>query len=140
MGVDRIKLIELPKVHDPRGNLSVIETGRHIPFDFKRIFYLYDVPGGAIRAGHANMKLEQVIVAMSGSFDVLVDDGFRKAKIHLNRSYQGLYIPGMIWRELDNFSSASVCMVLASDFYDETDYYRDYELFVKAVQNPTSAS
>lgn len=140
MGVEQIKLIELPKIHDPRGNLSVIETGRHIPFDFKRIFYLYDVPGGATRAGHANMKLEQVIVAMSGSFDVIVDDGFRQAKIHLNRSYQGLYIPGMIWRELDNFSSASVCMVLASDFYDETDYYRDYDMFVKAVQGSTSAS
>lgn len=133
MGIDKVKMIELPKIQDPRGNLSVIETGKHIPFDFKRIFYLYDVPGGTMRAGHANVKLEQVLIAMSGSFDAIVDDGFKKTKIHLNRSYQGLYIPGMIWRELENFSSASVCLVLASDFYDETDYYRDYDEFVQAA-------
>lgn len=134
MGIDKVKMIELPKIQDPRGNLSVIETGKHIPFDFKRIFYLYDVPGGTMRAGHANVKLEQVLIAMSGSFDAIVDDGFKKTKIHLNRSYQGLYIPGMIWRELENFSSASVCLVLASDFYDETDYYRDYDEFVQAAR------
>lgn len=134
MGIDKVKMIELPKIQDPRGNLSVIETGKHIPFDFKRIFYLYDVPGGTMRAGHANVKLEQVLIAMSGSFDAVVDDGFEKIKIHLNRSYQGLYIPGMIWRELENFSSASVCLVLASDFYDETDYYRDYAEFVQAAR------
>lgn len=136
MGVEKVRLIDLPKICDPRGNLSVIETGRHIPFDFKRIFYLYDVPGGAMRAGHANVKLEQVIIAMAGSFDVLVDDGCQKAKVHLNRSYQGLYIPGMIWRELENFSSASVCLVLASDYYDANDYYRDYNEFVQAVRRP----
>ncbi len=136
MGVEKVRLIDLPKICDPRGNLSVIESGRHIPFDFKRIFYLYDVPGGAMRAGHANVKLEQVIIAMAGSFDVLVDDGCQKAKVHLNRSYQGLYIPGMIWRELENFSSASVCLVLASDYYDANDYYRDYNEFVQAVRRP----
>lgn len=139
MGIEQVRLIELPKIYDPRGNLSVIETGRHIPFEFKRIFYLYDVPGGAVRAGHANVKLEQVIIAMSGSFDVIVDDGAKAAKFHLNRSYQGLYVPGMLWRELENFSSASVCLVLASDYYDEADYYRDYLEFTKAVQQSANS-
>jgi uncharacterized RmlC-like cupin family protein len=101
----------------------------HVPFEIKRVYYLYDVPGGAERGGHAHRELEQVIVAMSGSFDVVLDDGHASKRVHLNRSYYGLYVPRMIWRELDNFSSGSVCMVLASNRYSEDDYYRDYREF-----------
>jgi len=128
------KIIDFPKVEDPRGNLSVIEGERHVPFIIKRVFYLYDVPGGATRAGHANIKLEQVLIAMSGSFDVIVDDGYAKKTFSLNRSYKGLYIPGMIWREIENFSSGAVCVVLSSDYYDPDDYYRDYPQFLDAVK------
>jgi len=126
-------IINLPKITDARGNLTFIEGGRHIPFEVKRIYYLYDVPGGAERGGHAHKGLHQLIVAMSGSFDVILDDGFRKKRFHLNRSYYGLYICPMIWRELDNFSSGSVCLVLASNLYAEEDYYRDYDEFVRIV-------
>lgn len=126
-------MIDFPKIADPRGNLTFIEGGRHIPFEIRRIFYLYDVPGGESRAGHANRLLEQVIIAASGSFDVVLDDGTERARFSLNRSYYGLYVPGMLWREIENFSSGSVCVVLASDFYDEQDYYRDYEEFRAAV-------
>lgn len=135
-GIGDCRIIELPKIHDPRGNLSFIEATRHIPFEIKRIFYLYDVPGGETRAGHANINLEQVIIAMSGSFDVVLDDGYEQAKkiFQLNRSYFGLYIPGMIWRELVNFSSGAVCTVLASDYYDKMDYFRDYDAFKAAVK------
>lgn len=134
MMLKKCKLINLPKITDPRGNLTFIEGNRHIPFEIKRVFYLYDVPGGETRAGHANIKLQQFIIAMSGSFDVILDDGFNKQTFTLNRSYFGLYIPGMVWRELVNFSSGAVCMVLASDFYDESDYYRDYDEFIKAIK------
>ena len=127
-------LIELPIVSDPRGNLTFIEGQRHIPFEIKRVFYLYDVPGGETRAGHANKRLEQLIIAASGSFDVILDDGRERQRFFLNRSYYGLYIPGMLWRELENFSSGSVCLVLTSDFYDGADYYRDYEEFARAVR------
>lgn len=132
--INNCKLIEFPKIHDPRGNLSFIEGERHIPFNIKRVFYLYDVPGGETRAGHANIQLEQVLIAMSGSFDVIVDDGFSKKTFVLNRSYIGLYIPGMIWREIKNFSSGAVCVVLSSDYYDPDDYFREYEEFSKAVE------
>jgi dTDP-4-dehydrorhamnose 3,5-epimerase-like enzyme len=132
--LDKCVVIDLPKIPDARGNLTFIEGGHHIPFDIKRVFYLYDVPGGEMRAGHANIQLQQLIVAMSGSFDVVLDDGFEKKRVHLNRSYQGLYIPGMIWREIDNFSSGSVCMVLASAYYDAADYYRDYDEFITAAR------
>lgn len=128
------KIIELPKINDPRGNLTFIESGRHIPFEFKRIFYLYDVPGGATRAGHALKATHQLLIANSGSFDVIVDDGFEKTKYQLNRSYYGLYIPPLIWREIENFSSNSVCTVLASEFYSESDYYRVYDSFLRAVR------
>jgi glyoxylate utilization-related uncharacterized protein len=127
-------LIDLPKIADPRGNLTFIECGRHIPFAIKRVYYLYDVPGGATRAGHAHKALHQLLIAMSGSFDITVDDGYQKHKFHLNRSYFGLYLPPMTWRDIDNFSSGSVCMVLASDFYEEIDYYRDYEEFLQATR------
>lgn len=127
------KIIELPKIADPRGNLTFIEGDKHIPFDIKRVFYLYDVPGGESRAGHALKKCHQFLIAASGSFDVILDDGKQKIRHHLNRSHYGLYIPPLIWREIDNFSSGSVCLVLASEHYDESDYYREYEDFLKAV-------
>jgi len=130
------RTIELPKISDPRGNLTFIEGDHHVPFDIRRVYYLYDVPGGAERGGHAHKDLSQLIVAMSGSFDVLLDDGREKRRFHLNRSYYGLYVCPMIWRELDNFSSGSVCMVLASNRYDEADYYRDYDQFLKALPVP----
>lgn len=131
MSLSNCRIIELPKIADARGNLTFIESGRHIPFEFRRTYYLYDVPGGSSRAAHAHRELHQLMIAMAGSFDVTLDDGHEKEKFHLNRSYYGLYIPPMIWRDLDNFSSGSVCMVLASDFYDEAEYIRDYEEFKK---------
>lgn len=131
MGLEQCHTIQLPKIIDPRGNLTFIEGGRHIPYQISRVFYLYDVPGGAERGGHALKRTQQLIVAMSGSFDVILNDGKSKERFHLNRSYVGLYVCPMIWRELDNFSSGSVCMVLASGTYDESDYYRDYETFQK---------
>jgi len=130
-------LLELPQIPDPRGNLTVVESKNHVPFQISRIFYLYDVPGGESRAGHANRELEQLIIAASGSFDVIVDDGIGKKKVFLNRSYFGLYIPGMIWREITNFSSGSVCLVLASAPYDASDHYRDYDEFVSAATSPS---
>jgi hypothetical protein len=133
MGLENCKFIELPIVHDPRGNLTFVEGSRHIPFDIRRVYYLYDVPGGAHRGGHAHRNLHQLIIAMSGSFDVILDDGNRNRRYHLNRSYYGLYVAPMMWREIDNFSSGSVCMVLASDYFDESDYYREYREFATAV-------
>jgi hypothetical protein len=123
----------LPKIAEPRGNLTFIEGGRHVPFDIKRVYYLYDVPGGAERGGHAHKALQQLIIAMSGSFDIVLDDGRQKKRIHLNRSYHGLYVCPMIWREMDNFSSGAVCLVLASNLYEESDYYRNYNDFIKAL-------
>lgn len=134
MSLEDCRIIDLPKIQDHRGNLTFIESGRHIPFDIKRTYYLYDVPGGASRAAHGHRKLQQLMIAMSGSFDVTLDDGREKRRFHLNRSYNGLYIPPMMWRDLDNFSSNSVCMVLASDFYDEADYFRNYEDFIAAAR------
>lgn len=131
--IDSCRIVELPKISDPRGNLTFIEGGRHVPFEFQRMYYLYDVPGGAERGGHAHKALHQLIIAMSGSFDVLLDDGHSKKQFHLNRSYYGLYVCPMIWRELNNFSSGSVCVVLASNTYDEADYYRHYPEFLQTV-------
>lgn len=127
------RVIDFPRVLDARGNLTFVESHRHVPFDIKRVYYLYDVPGGAHRGGHAHKDLQQVIIAMSGSFDVVLDNGHSKMTVSLNRSYYGLYMPNMIWRELQNFSSGSVCLVLASQPYIEEDYYRDYDEFLKAV-------
>ncbi len=134
MSLEDCKIIDLPKISDPRGNLTFIEGGQHIPFDIKRVYYLYDVPGGAERGGHAHRGLSQLIIPMSGSFDVILDEGGEKKRFHLNRSYQGLYVCPMMWRELDNFSSGSVCMVLASNIYEESDYYRDYSEYLRALQ------
>jgi WxcM-like, C-terminal len=131
---ERCRIIQLPRITDPRGNLTFIEGRGRIPFDIARVYYLYDVPGGAERGGHAHIELQQLIIAMSGSFDVELDDGYEKRRFHLNRSYFGLYVDRMIWRELDNFSSGSVCMVLASNRYDEADYYRNYDEFKAALR------
>lgn len=133
MSIEDCKIIELPKISDPRGNLTFIEGMQHIPFEIRRVYYTYDVPGGADRGGHAHKALHQLIIAMSGSFDVTLDDGRNKKKFHLNRSYQGLYVCPMMWRDLDNFSSGSVCMVLASNLYEASDYYRDYNEFISAA-------
>lgn len=134
MPIKKCQLIDLPKIFESRGNLTFIESNRNIPFDIKRVYYLYDVPGGSERGGHAHKALHQLIIAMSGSFDVHLDDGVEKKTIHLNRSYFGLYVCPMIWRQIDNFSSGSVCLVLASDYYDEEDYYRNYSEFNLAIK------
>jgi dTDP-4-dehydrorhamnose 3,5-epimerase-like enzyme len=135
MRLQHCKLIDLPVIEDRRGNLTFIEQNRHIPFDIQRAYYLYDVPGGAERGGHAHKELQQLIIAMAGSFDVVLDDGRERKRFHLNRSYHGLYVCPMIWRELDNFSSGSVCMVLASNLYDEADYYREYTDYTRALES-----
>jgi hypothetical protein len=134
MTVADCHVIELPKVADSRGNLTFIESGRHIPFEIRRVFYLYDVPGGESRAGHALKHCHQFLVAMSGSFDVVLDDGVERRRVHLCRSYNGVHVPPMIWRELDNFSSGSLCVAFASTFFDAQDYYRDYDEFARAIR------
>lgn len=133
MSIEQCKIIELPKIPDPRGNLTFIEANRHLPYDIKRVFYLYDVPGGETRAGHALKSCHQFLIAMSGSFDVVIKDGYSEKRFHLNRSYYGLHLPPLIWRELDNFSSGSVCLALASEPYSEDAYYRDYPSFLAAT-------
>jgi len=132
MSLKDCRIIELPKIQDHRGNLTFIEADRHVPFEIKRVYYLYDVPGGASRSAHGHKALHQLMIAMSGSFDVTLDDGIEKKVFHLNRSYYGLYIPPMMWRDLDNFSSGAVCMVLASDYFDENDYFRNHDDFLQA--------
>ena len=134
MAVADCRLIDLPKVNDARGNLTFIEGERHVPFDIRRVFYLYDVPGGSTRAGHALRTCHQFIVSLSGAFDVVLDDGSEKQRFHLNRSHYGLYVTPLTWRELDNFSSNSVCLVLASEPYDESGYFRDYAEFSSVVR------
>lgn len=133
MSLQHCKIVDLPKVEESRGNLTFIEAGQHVPFDIRRVYYLYDIPGGSHRGGHAHKALHQLLIAMSGSFDITLDDGRTKFKYHLNRSYYGLYIPPMIWREIDNFSSGSVCLVLASEHFTEEDYYREYNDFKDAL-------
>ena len=127
MNFERIRIIQLPKISDPRGNLTFIEGNSHAPFPIARVFYLYDVPGGSERAGHALRTCEQFLIAMSGSFDVKLTDGNDRRTYQLNRSYYGLYIPPLVWREIDNFSSGAVCMALASERYDEAGYVRDFQ-------------
>lgn len=127
------RVLEFPRVNDARGNLTFIEGGRHIPFTLARVYYLYDVPGGEARGGHAHLELEQVLIAASGSFDIITDDGQGRRKWSLNRSYYGLYIPPLVWREMENFSSGSVCLVLASTYYNEAEYIRNYKDFQRVV-------
>lgn len=134
MTINDCHLIELPKIKDHRGNLTFIEGDRHIPFPIRRVYYLYDVPGGEARGGHAHRALEQVIIAINGSFEVILDDGHEKATYRLDRGNEGLYLSTGVWRELDNFTSGSVCLVLASRPYEESDYFRDYPHFLEAVQ------
>jgi hypothetical protein len=134
MPLNDCRIVELPKITDPRGNLTFVEGGNHIPFDIRRVYYLYDVPGGSDRGAHAHKKLHQFVVAMSGSFDIVLDDGDRQRRFHLNRSYYGLYICPMMWRTLDNFSSGGVCMVLASEVYDPADYIRDHNEFLSLAR------
>lgn len=125
-------VIELDKHHHDKGNISIVENGKEVPFYVKRIYYLYDVPGGEDRGAHAHKELRQLIIAASGSFDIILDDGNVKRSITLNRPYMGLLVVPGIWRELINFSSGSICMVLASHTYDENDYIRDYNEFLKS--------
>jgi len=122
-------IIELPKIHNRAGNITPIENNKDIPFNIERVYYLYDIPGGECRGGHAHKKLQQLIVAASGSFDVILNDGRNQRAITLNRPYYGLYVPPMMWREIVNFSSGAICLVLASLKYDEVDYIRDFEEF-----------
>jgi hypothetical protein len=128
--INQCRLIDLPQINDPRGNLTFIENSNQIPFDIKRAYYLYDIPGGSERGSHAHKKLHQFILAISGSFDVELNDGSERKRFHLNRSYYGLYVSPMMWRLIDNFSSGAVCMVLASEKYDENDYIRNYNDFL----------
>jgi dTDP-4-dehydrorhamnose 3,5-epimerase-like enzyme len=131
MKLDSIKIIDIPKVHDERGSLAVIEK-ELIPFKIKRVYYLYDVPTDSYRGGHAHKRQESLIIALSGSFEVIVDDGVEKKRIMLNKPTKGLYIPTNIWREIDNFSSGAVCLVLASTEFDEAEYIRDYNEFCQS--------
>ena len=131
MIINDVKLFELPKFTDPRGNLSFVEQLNHIPFEIKRTYWIYDVPGGEERFGRAFYECQEFIISLSGSFDVTLDDGFNKKTFQLNRSYYGLYIPSGIWRVLDNFSTNSVALVISSTNYNEDDYIRDYDVFKK---------
>jgi len=131
--MNKVRLIDLPKILDERGNLSFIEEFKHIPFKIERVYWIYDVPGGQVRGGHAFKKQQELIVALSGSFDVLVDNGKNKKIFTLNRSYFGLYIPEGLWRQMENFSTNSVALVLSSTMFDENDYIRNYEEYVKSI-------
>ena len=128
--LDKVQLINLPKIEDPRGNLSFIEEEKHIPFKIERTYWIYDVPGGQTRGGHAFKEQQELIVALSGSFDVEVNDGNNKQTFSLNRSYYGLYIPAGLWRQMQNFSTNSLALVLSSTPFSENDYIRDYQQFL----------
>lgn len=135
MDIDKVRIIELPKILDARGNLSFAQNNTHIPFEIKRTYWLYDVPGGENRGGHAYKETEEFVIALSGSFDVIVDDGKEKKIFHLNRSYYGLYIPKGMWREMDNFSTNSFALEFASTKYNPKDYIRDYHDFLKQKED-----
>jgi dTDP-4-dehydrorhamnose 3,5-epimerase-like enzyme len=132
--IENCRIIELPKIQDPRGNLSFIEEENHFPFEIKRVYWIYDVPGGQIRGGHAFKQQHEMIVAISGSLDVIVDDGANRKVFSLNRSYFGLYIPSGIWRQMENFSTNSLAMVLSSTEFFEEDYIRDYNEFLQQTK------
>jgi dTDP-4-dehydrorhamnose 3,5-epimerase-like enzyme len=129
----RCRIVELPRILDRRGNLTFVEGRRHIPFEIARTYWLYDVPGGQLRGGHADRELEEFVVSLSGSFDVVVDEGFGPHHVALNRSYIGLYIPRLVWRHIENFSTNAVCLILASRHYEPEDYIRDYPEFLRAA-------
>lgn len=133
MKVNSIKIVNLPKIEDDRGNLSFVEELIHIPFEIKRTYWTYDVPGGQKRGGHAYHKLQEFIIALSGSFDVVIDDGKEKRTYSLNRSYYGLYVPNMLWRSLENFSTNAFCLTFALEHYDEHDYIRDYQEYLNLI-------
>lgn len=135
MTSDKAHIIDLPKVSDPRGNLSFIQNGDQIPFDIQRVYWIYDVPGGMYRDGHAFRTQHEFIVALAGSFDVVLHNGIEEQRIHMSRSYYGLYVPPMTWRSIDNFSTNSVALVLSSTLYDPNDYIRDFELHKKLTKN-----
>ena len=134
MSLSKVKIILLPKIEDARGNLSFLEGNNHIPFKIKRTYWIYDVPGGYNRGGHAFKNQDEFIIALSGSFDVIVDDGKEKSTFQLNRSYYGLYIPSTIWREMKNFSTNSLALVTSSTLYSEQDYIRDYDVFLQTKE------
>lgn len=134
--IDDCRLIDLPCIGDRKGNITPIYGQENIPFDIARVYYLYDVPGGAARGGHAHKELQQLIVSVMGAFDVVLDDGQQKKTVRLDRAYNGLYVPRMIWRELENFSSGGICLVLASMPYDESDYIREHGTFLREKQKP----
>lgn len=137
MSIKDVKIVELPKFTDPRGNLSFVEQLNHIPFEIKRTYWIYDVPGGENRGGHAFRQNEEFIVALSGAFDVIVDDGTEKKKFTLNRSYYGLYVPAGLWREIENFSTNSLALEFGSIHYDKKDYVRDYDEYLKLKSDGT---
>jgi len=132
--MQKVKLINLPKIEDPRGNLTFVEEKNHIPFDIKRVYWIYDVPGGEVRGGHAYKKSDEFIIALSGSFDVIIEDGKMKKKHSLNRSYYGLYIPRLHWRTIENFSTNALALTLSSTLYDGYDYIRDYKVFIELTK------
>ena len=134
MSLSNCKFIELPKISDPRGSLTFIEGGKHLPFNIRRVFYLYDVPTGEDRGSHAHKELHQFLICLSGSYDVALDDGFNKTIVHLNRPWKGLHIPPMIWASEINFDPGSVCLVMASDYYNESDYIRNYSEFIAEIR------
>ena len=134
MNVSGLKLLDIPKILDERGNLSFIEKGVDLTFDIKRVYWIYDVPGGEIRGGHAFKVQKEIIIALSGSFDVVLHDGITSCRYALNRSYKGLYVPEMYWRHMENFSTNAVCLVLASTFYSDEDYILDFENFINLTQ------
>ena len=134
MKIRKVKLIDIPKILDDRGNLSFIEKGGDVAFDIKRVYWIYDVPGGEIRGGHAFKVQNEIIVALSGSFDIVLHNGVASCRYSLNRSYKGLYVPEMYWRHMENFSTNAVCLVLASTFYSEEDYIYNFETFLELTQ------
>jgi hypothetical protein len=131
---NKIKLIQLPKIEDSRGNLSFLESNKHVPFEILRAYWIYDVPGGEKRGGHVYKRNKELIVALSGSFDVILHDGITKSTVSLNRSYTALFVPNGIWRQMDNFSTNSLALVLASTFYDSEDYIYDFDQFLQLVK------
>ena len=135
MSINEVKWLDIPKILDERGNLSFIEKGNELKFDIKRVYWIYDVPGGEIRGGHAFKEQKEIIIALSGSFDVVLHDGISSARYSLNRSYKGLYVPEMYWRHMENFSTNAVALVLASTFYSKEDYIYDFEYFISLFQD-----